>query len=80
MLPALPNVAILRFSGLSTRPRLRDNLCGLLGQAAARGGVSIQGPSARGGLWLSPPLLLRGIAAPSDLSLTLQYTKTVYCS
>lgn len=72
MLPALPNVAILRFSGLSILPLLRGILWGLLGQAAARGGVSMPGPSPRGGLWVSPPLRRRGIAAPSDLNLTLQ--------
>lgn len=72
MLPALPNVAILRFSGLSILPRFRGILWGLLGQAAARGGVSMPGPIPRGGLWVSPPLRRRGIAAPSDLNLTLQ--------
>lgn len=72
MLPALPKVAILRFSGLSILPLLRGILWGLLGQAAARGGVSMPGPIPRGGLWVSPPLRRRGMAAPSDLNLTLQ--------
>lgn len=72
MLPTLPNVAILRFSGLSILPLLRGILWGLLGQAAARGGVSMAGAIPRGGLCVSPPLRRRGMAAPSDLSLTLQ--------
>lgn len=72
MLPALPNVAILRFSGLSILPLLSGILWGLLGHAAARGGVSIPGPIPLGGLWVSPPLRRRGMAAPSDLNLTLQ--------
>lgn len=75
MLPALPNVAILRFSGLSILPLLRGILWGLLGQAAARGGVSMAGPIPRGGLWVSPPLRRRGMAAPSDLNRTLQRTQ-----
>lgn len=72
MLPALPNVAILRFSGLSILPRLRGILWGLLGQAAARGGVSRLGPRPRGGLCVSPPLRRLGMAAPSDRNRTLQ--------
>lgn len=72
MLPALPNVAILRFSGLSILPRVRGILWGLLGQAAARGGVSMLGPRPRGGLCVSPPLRRLGIAAPSDRNRTLQ--------
>lgn len=72
MLPALPNVAILLFSGLSIRPRLRGILWGLLGQAAARGGVSMLGPKPRGGLCVSPPLRRLGMAAPSERSRTLQ--------
>lgn len=72
MLPALPNVAILRFSGLSILPRVRGILWGLLGQAAARGGVSMLGPRPRGGLCVSPPLRRLGMAAPSDRNRTLQ--------
>lgn len=72
MLPALPNVAILRFSGLSILPRVRGILWGLLGQAAARGGVSTLGPRPRGGLCVSPPLRRLGMAAPSDRNRTLQ--------
>lgn len=79
MLPALPKVAILRFSGLSILPLLRGILWGLLGQAAARGGVSMPGPIPRGGLWVSPPLRRRGMAAPSDLNLTLQRAQHSVC-
>lgn len=67
MLPALPKVPRRLFSGLSIRPLLMDILWGLLGQAAARGGVS----ATLVGLWVSVPLRRRGIAAPSDLNLTL---------
>ncbi|TNN85635.1 hypothetical protein EYF80_004268 [Liparis tanakae] len=45
-----------------------DTLWGLLGQAAALGGVS----ATRVGLLVSVPLRRRGTAAPSDRSLTLQ--------
>lgn len=72
MLPVLPKVASLRFSGLSIRPLLRGILWGLLGQAAARGGVSMLGPRPRGGLCVSPPLRRLGMAAPSDRNRTLQ--------
>lgn len=67
MLPALPKVPRRLFSGLSIRPLLMDILWGLLGQAAARGGVS----ATLVGLWVSVPLRRRGIAAPSDRNLTL---------
>lgn len=43
-------------------------LWGLLGHAAARGGVS----EPRGGLWLSVALRRRGIAAPSERKRTLK--------
>lgn len=66
MLPALPKVPRRLFSGLSMRPLLMDTLWGLLGQAAARGGVS----GTLVGLWVS--VRRRGIAAPSDRNLTLQ--------
>lgn len=67
MLPALPKVPRRLFSGLSIRPLLMDILCGLLGQAADRGGVS----ATLVGLLVSGPLRRRGTADPSERNLTL---------
>ncbi len=68
MQPALPKVVRRRFSGLSVEPLLTATLCGLQGRGMTLGGWS----TARMGLWLSPPFLWRGTAAPSDRTRTLR--------
>lgn len=68
MLPALPNVARRRFSGLSVKALMAASLCGLQGRGRTLGGWS----AALVGLWLSEPFLLRELAAPSDRTLNLR--------